>query len=71
VPQSIDFRDMGALRKPGDSSRENLRKELSDLTPEMRAAVEKLIDDHKGETLENMLKNLIGPEKTKDLKKFF
>ena len=60
---------MGAIRSPKDSSRENVSRVLRDLTPEIREAVEKLIDDYKGKSLEKKLNNLIGAEKTMDLMK--
>lgn len=57
---------MGAVRRRGDLKRQ-LDEELRDLSPEVRDAVRRLIEDYRGEDLDEKLQRLIGLERARRL----
>lgn len=57
---------MGAVRRRGDLKRQ-LDEEFRDLSPEVRDAVRRLIEDYRGEDLDEKLQRLIGLERARRL----
>lgn len=57
---------MGAVRRRGDLKRQ-LDEELRDLSPEVKDAVRRLIEDYRGEGLDEKLQRLIGLERARRL----
>lgn len=57
---------LGAVRRRSDLKRQ-LDEDLRDLSPEVREAVRRLIEDYRGENLDEKLQRLIGLERAKRL----
>ena len=57
---------LGAVRRRGDLKRQ-LDEELRDLSPEVKDAVRRLIEDYRGEGLDEKLQRLIGLERARRL----
>lgn len=56
---------MGAVHRPDIEKKKE--EVLRDLSPEIRESVKKMIDQYKGEDLEDKLEQLIGIEKARKL----
>jgi hypothetical protein len=57
---------LGAVRRRSDLKRQ-LDEDLRDLSPEVRDAVRRLIEDYRGENLDEKLQRLIGLERARRL----
>jgi len=59
--------DMGAVRRPGDELDRKIEEVLRDLSPDVREAARRIIENYRGKDLEKRLEDLIGIKKTRDL----
>ncbi len=58
---------MGAVRKPGDELDRKIEEVLRDLSPDVREAARRIIENYRGKDLEKRLEDLIGIKRTRDL----
>ena len=58
---------MGAVYSPKDKFKKRIDEVLNDLSPEVRDSVREMIENYKGEDLQNMLENFVGIKRTREL----
>ncbi len=58
---------MGAVRRPGDELDRKIDEVLRDLSPDVREAARRIIENYRGKDLEKKLEDLIGIKRTRDL----
>lgn len=58
---------MGAVRRPGDELDRKIEEVLRDLSPDVREAARRIIENYRGKDLEKRLEDLIGIKRTRDL----
>jgi hypothetical protein len=58
---------MGAVRRPSDELDRKIEEVLRDLSPDVREAARRIIENYRGKDLEKRLEDLIGIKRTRDL----